>query len=98
MDVARLLARRCASPPPPTPPLHPPPFLAPQLIRRRRFLLYDYGSAAANRRQYGQDEPLDVAAHYHLLQVGWRRGRIERLTCPCVVGGRWRPWAAAVPS
>ncbi|EFN54144.1 hypothetical protein CHLNCDRAFT_53131 [Chlorella variabilis] len=39
-----------------------------QLIRTRRFLMYNYGSAAANRAAYGQDTPLDVAASYGLLQ------------------------------
>ncbi len=40
-----------------------------QLIRSRRFRLYDYGSAAANHAHYGQEEPPDIAANYHLLQV-----------------------------
>ena len=39
-----------------------------QLIKRHKFLLYDYGSAEANIRQYGQPEPLDVAEHYRVLK------------------------------
>lgn len=38
-----------------------------QLISTQHFELYDYGSAAANRKRYGTDRPPDVAAHYHLL-------------------------------
>ncbi|KAL4539401.1 hypothetical protein Ndes2437B_g02221 [Nannochloris sp. 'desiccata'] len=39
-----------------------------QLMSAKKFLLYDYGSLAANRKHYGTDVPPDVAAHYHLLQ------------------------------
>ena len=39
-----------------------------QLMSAGKFLLYDYGSIAANRKHYGTDSPPDVAAHYHLLQ------------------------------
>jgi hypothetical protein len=58
----------------------PPLLLSLQLIRERRFRLYDQGSRAANLQAYGQDEPLDVAGHYHLLQV--------RLACLAMIAGQ----------
>ncbi len=39
-----------------------------QLMNSGKFLLYDYGSVAANRKHYGTDTPPDVAAHYDVLQ------------------------------
>lgn len=38
-----------------------------QLMLTGRFQLYDYGTAAANRRHYGINRPLDVASNYALI-------------------------------
>lgn len=38
-----------------------------QWVRTAKFRLYDYGSAALNRTHYGEPEPMDIAAHYHLV-------------------------------
>jgi pimeloyl-ACP methyl ester carboxylesterase len=40
-----------------------------QLHRSRRFLLYDYGSPAANAARYGHRAPPDVAAEYWRLDI-----------------------------
>jgi len=40
-----------------------------QLWRSGRFLLYDYGSPAANYARYGHPTPPDVAAEYWRLDI-----------------------------
>ncbi len=38
-----------------------------QLIRTGKFELYDYGSAAMNKKKYGSERPPDVSSFYHML-------------------------------
>ena len=38
-----------------------------QWCKTSKFQMYDMGSAAKNQREYGDMEPPDVAASYHLL-------------------------------
>lgn len=40
-----------------------------QMKRAHRFLLYDYGSRQRNQRAYGQNTPLDIGAHYGLVDI-----------------------------
>ena len=40
-----------------------------QLIFRDRFMLYDYGSASANRSRYQQATPPDIGAEYWRINV-----------------------------
>ncbi|PKA66590.1 putative calcium-binding protein CML14 [Apostasia shenzhenica] len=40
-----------------------------QIKRAKKFVLYDYGSAAANMEAYGSPDPLDLGQYYHLIDV-----------------------------
>ena len=40
-----------------------------QLKRTGRFRMFDYGSASANREVYGSSAPLDIGAHYWLIDI-----------------------------
>lgn len=40
-----------------------------QIKRAKRFIMYDYGSDAANMEAYGSPEPLDLGQYYHLIDV-----------------------------
>ncbi|XP_015692877.1 uncharacterized protein LOC102716135 [Oryza brachyantha] len=40
-----------------------------QIKRATRFQMYDYGSPAANMEAYGTPEPLDLGAHYGLIDI-----------------------------
>lgn len=40
-----------------------------QMVRAKRFLMFDFGSAQANVAAYGIPEPLDVGAHYSVIDI-----------------------------
>ena len=40
-----------------------------QMKRRGKFVMYDYGSEAANMAAYGTSDPLDLGELYHLIDV-----------------------------
>lgn len=40
-----------------------------QMMRSKRFMMYDFGSAAANRQAYGTPKPLDVGANYGVIDI-----------------------------
>ncbi|KAI5006864.1 uncharacterized protein LOC123443591 isoform X2 [Hordeum vulgare subsp. vulgare] len=40
-----------------------------QIKRAKRFQMYDYGSATANMEAYGTPKPLDLGAHYNLIDI-----------------------------
>lgn len=40
-----------------------------QMKRTRKFIMFDYGSAAANMNIYGSPEPLDLGEYYGLIDV-----------------------------
>lgn len=54
-----------------------------QIKRSKKFMMYDYGSAAANMEAYGSPKPLDLGQYYHLIDVpidlvAGRRDRVIR--------------------
>ena len=55
-----------------------------QWVNKRRFALYDYGKKG-NKKEYGQEEPLDVAANYSVIDcpvdlvAGTKDGIISKL-------------------
>ncbi|KAK8943825.1 hypothetical protein KSP40_PGU020666 [Platanthera guangdongensis] len=54
-----------------------------QIKRSKKFMMYDYGSAAANMDAYGSPKPLDLGQYYHLIDVpidlvAGRRDRVIR--------------------
>ncbi|KAI7732488.1 hypothetical protein M8C21_024207 [Ambrosia artemisiifolia] len=40
-----------------------------QIKRAKRFIMFDYGSRAANMKVYGSPEPMDLGARYNLIDV-----------------------------
>lgn len=40
-----------------------------QMMRTKRFIMYDFGSAAANLEAYGTPYPLDIGAHYGEIDI-----------------------------
>lgn len=58
-----------------------------QIKRTKRFQMYDYGSAAANMEAYGTPEPLDLGAHYGLIDIPMDlvAGQRDRVISPTMV-------------
>ncbi|TVU33887.1 hypothetical protein EJB05_15701 [Eragrostis curvula] len=58
-----------------------------QIKRTKNFQMYDYGSAAANMEAYGSPEPLDLGAHYGLIDipVDLVAGQRDRVISPLMV-------------
>ncbi|KAK3160921.1 hypothetical protein QOZ80_1BG0068230 [Eleusine coracana subsp. coracana] len=58
-----------------------------QIKRAKKFQMYDYGSAAANMEVYGMPEPLDLGAHYGLIDipVDLVAGQRDRVVSPSMV-------------
>jgi pimeloyl-ACP methyl ester carboxylesterase len=58
-----------------------------QIKRAKKFQMYDYGSAAANTEAYGTPEPLDLGAHYGLIDipVDLVAGQRDRVISPLMV-------------
>ncbi|WOL11474.1 hypothetical protein Cni_G20237 [Canna indica] len=58
-----------------------------QIKRARKFLMYDYGSAAANMEAYGTPEPLDLGQYYNLIDVpvDLVAGRKDKVIRPSMV-------------
>ncbi|KAL6884540.1 hypothetical protein ACP4OV_010476 [Aristida adscensionis] len=58
-----------------------------QIKRAKRFQMYDYGSPAANMEAYGTPEPLDLGAHYGLIDipVDLVAGQRDRVISPSMV-------------
>lgn len=40
-----------------------------QMMRKKRFTMFDFGSAEANLAAYGTREPLDIGAHYGVIDI-----------------------------
>lgn len=40
-----------------------------QMKGAKRFIMYDYGSERKNMAVYGQPQPIDIGAHYHLIDI-----------------------------
>ncbi|RCV25664.1 hypothetical protein SEVIR_5G184700v4 [Setaria viridis] len=58
-----------------------------QIKRAKKFQMYDYGSHAANMEAYGTPEPLDLGAHYGLIDipVDLVAGQRDRVISPSMV-------------
>lgn len=58
-----------------------------QMKRAKRFMMYDYGSKAANMEAYGSPEPLDLGQCYHLIDVpiDLVAGRKDKVIRPSMV-------------
>ncbi|CAO2179706.1 unnamed protein product [Urochloa humidicola] len=58
-----------------------------QIKRAKKFQMYDYGSPAANMEAYGTQEPLDLGAHYGLIDipVDLVAGQRDRVISPSMV-------------
>ncbi|EEC70781.1 hypothetical protein OsI_02218 [Oryza sativa Indica Group] len=58
-----------------------------QIKRAKRFQMYDYGSPVANMEAYGTPEPLDLGAHYGLIDipVDLVAGQRDRVISPSMV-------------
>ncbi|NP_001297387.1 uncharacterized protein LOC100193803 [Zea mays] len=58
-----------------------------QIKRAKKFQMYDYGSSAANIEAYGTPEPLDLGAHYGLIDipVDLVAGQRDRVISPSMV-------------
>jgi len=58
-----------------------------QIKRAKKFQMYDYGSPAANIEAYGMPEPLDLGAHYGLIDipVDLVAGQRDRVISPSMV-------------
>ncbi|VAH60489.1 unnamed protein product [Triticum turgidum subsp. durum] len=58
-----------------------------QIKRAKRFQMYDYGSAAANMEAYGTPKPLDLGAHYSLIDIPMDlvAGQRDRVISPTMV-------------
>lgn len=63
-----------------------------QMKRAKRFIMYDYGSEAANMEAYGSPEPLDLGQHYHLIDVpvDLVAGRKDKVIRPAMVRKHYR--------
>lgn len=40
-----------------------------QMMRKKKFTMFDFGSAEANLEAYGTREPLDIGAHYGVIDI-----------------------------
>ncbi|CAL4956387.1 unnamed protein product [Urochloa decumbens] len=58
-----------------------------QIKRAKKFQMYDYGSPSANMEAYGTPEPLDLGAHYGLIDipVDLVAGQRDRVISPSMV-------------
>ncbi|KAF7036438.1 hypothetical protein CFC21_047103 [Triticum aestivum] len=58
-----------------------------QIKRAKRFQMYDYGSTAANMEAYGTPKPLDLGAHYSLIDIPMDlvAGQRDRVISPTMV-------------
>ncbi|XP_058091374.1 uncharacterized protein LOC131237557 isoform X2 [Magnolia sinica] len=63
-----------------------------QIKRARKFIMYDFGSAAANMEAYGSPEPLDLGEYYGLIDmpVDLVAGRKDRVIPPSMVRKHYR--------
>lgn len=63
-----------------------------QIKHARKFIMYDYGSAAANMEAYGTPEPLDLGEHYNLIDmpVDLVAGRKDKVIRPSMVRKHYR--------
>ncbi|CAL9047968.1 uncharacterized protein LOC135624231 [Musa acuminata AAA Group] len=63
-----------------------------QMKRARKFIMYDYGSAAANIEAYGMPEPLDLGKNYELIDipVDLVAGRKDKVIRPLMVRKHYR--------
>lgn len=63
-----------------------------QIKRANKFIMYDYGSAAANMEAYGSPEPLDLGQHYNLINipVDLVAGRKDKVIRPSMVRKHYR--------
>ncbi|KAL0906794.1 hypothetical protein M5K25_025316 [Dendrobium thyrsiflorum] len=63
-----------------------------QIKRAKRFIMYDYGSEAANMEAYGSPEPLDLGQYYHLIDVpvDLVAGRKDQVIRPSMVRKHYR--------
>lgn len=63
-----------------------------QIKRAKKFIMYDYGSPAANMEAYGSPEPLDLGQHYHLIDipVDLVAGRKDKVIRPSMVRKHYR--------
>ncbi|XP_072968894.1 uncharacterized protein [Typha angustifolia] len=63
-----------------------------QMKRARKFIMYDYGSVAANMEAYGMPEPLDLGTCYHLIDipVDLVAGHKDRVIRPSMVRKHYR--------
>ncbi|KAI0492857.1 hypothetical protein KFK09_027133 [Dendrobium nobile] len=63
-----------------------------QIKRAKRFIMYDYGSEAANMEAYGSPEPLDLGHYYHLIDVpvDLVAGRKDQVIRPSMVRKHYR--------
>ncbi|KAG6525452.1 hypothetical protein ZIOFF_015408 [Zingiber officinale] len=58
-----------------------------QIMRSKKFIMFDYGSAAANIEAYGSPEPLDLGQRYNLIDipVDLVAGRKDKVIKPAMV-------------
>ncbi|XP_074590623.1 uncharacterized protein LOC141846480 [Curcuma longa] len=58
-----------------------------QIKRSKKFIMFDYGSAAANMKAYGTPEPLDLGQRYNLIDipVDLVAGRKDKVIKPSMV-------------
>ncbi|KAJ6796660.1 uncharacterized protein M6B38_201985 [Iris pallida] len=63
-----------------------------QIKRAKKFIMYDYGSAAANMEAYGSPEPLDLGQHYNLIDIpiDLVAGRKDKVIRPSMVKKHYR--------
>ncbi|MQL79519.1 hypothetical protein Taro_011964 [Colocasia esculenta] len=63
-----------------------------QMKRARKFIMYDFGSAAANTEAYGSPQPLDLGQHYYLIDmpVDLVAGRRDQVIRPSMVKKHYR--------
>ncbi|XP_020571871.1 uncharacterized protein LOC110018777 [Phalaenopsis equestris] len=63
-----------------------------QIKRAKRFIMYDYGSEAANMEAYNSPEPLDLGQYYHLIDVpiDLVAGRKDKVISPSMVRKHYR--------
>jgi len=63
-----------------------------QIKRAKKFIMYDYGSAAANMEAYGSPVPLDLGQHYNLIDipVDLVAGRKDKVIRPSMVKKHYR--------
>ncbi|KAL8124139.1 hypothetical protein AgCh_011954 [Apium graveolens] len=58
-----------------------------QILHSRKFIMFDYGSTAANVKRYGSPKPLDLGQHYGLIDfpVDLVAGRKDQVIRPSMV-------------